>query len=62
MICGICKNTLLISEGIAEMNHKKYHMSCKLDLEKKLEKTTRSSRILILYRIIQNNLTMTILK
>jgi len=34
MICGICKKTLLISEGIAEMNSKKYHMSCKLDFEK----------------------------
>ena len=39
MICGICKNTLLISEGIAEMNNKKYHMSCKLDFEKIGEKS-----------------------
>lgn len=38
MICGICKNTLLISEGIAEINHKKYHITCKSDFEKNWRK------------------------
>lgn len=29
MICAICKKEVNISEGLTEINGKKYHISCK---------------------------------